>query len=277
MSSVIANLIILRKRVSTWILMGVWVLLGLTFAYLLPYLTLNGADSSTAQATLTTLLPENLIGSVLGGFPVFGGVIALMLGVLAIGSDYGWDTLKTTLSQRSGRLRLLTSKITAVGLGLFVYVMAIFVTGAIASYTIATLEGATASWPSALDLLQAFGAGWFLLVIWAFIGLGLAVLSRGTALAIGLGVLYALLIESLLTALAGQVSWLEGLVEYSLRANAYSIVTALGVPAESLTDNGPGAFFGPFVDTGQAFLVLCVYAGVFFLFSTTTFLRRDIA
>ncbi|HEX9848542.1 MAG TPA: ABC transporter permease subunit [Acidimicrobiia bacterium] len=277
MSSVIANLIILRKRVSTWILMGVWVLLGLTFAYLLPYLTLRGADSTTAQATLTTLLPENLIGSVLGGFPVFGGVIALMLGVLAIGSDYGWDTLKTTLSQRSGRLRLLTSKITAVGLGLFVYVLAIFATAAIASYTIATLEGATASWPSALDLLQAFGAGWFLLVIWAFIGLGLAVLSRGTALAIGLGVLYALLIESLLTALAGQVSWLEGLVEYSLRANAYSIVTALGVPATSLADNGPGSFSGPFVDTGQAFLVLCVYAGVFFLFSTTTFLRRDIA
>ena len=39
MNSIAAELLVLRKRASTWILMGVWVLLGIMFAYLLPYLT----------------------------------------------------------------------------------------------------------------------------------------------------------------------------------------------------------------------------------------------
>jgi ABC-2 type transport system permease protein len=275
MRSVRADLTVLGKRRSTWILLGLWVLLGMMFAFLLPYSAYRGGDSP--QEALSPLLPENLVTAVLGGFPVFGGVIALMLGVLAIGSDYGWETLKTVLSQSPGRLHLLISKLTATFLVLILFVLAIFVSGAIASYTIARLEGVPAIWPSLLSLAEASLAGWFLLAIWASIGVALAVLSRGTALAIGVGVLYALLIESLLSALAGQISWLASAVEYSIRANAYSIVAAIGVPAESFADNGPGGFFGPFVDLGQAIFVLCAYAGIFLLISATAFIRRDVA
>lgn len=276
MRSVLADLLVIRKRTSTWVLLGLWVLLGITFAYLLPYLAYRGGGAGVTPASVQLLLPENLIVAVLGGFPVFGGVLALMLGVLAIGSDYGWDTLKTVLSQRSGRLQLLFSKLTAVGVVLVVFALAMFITGAVSSSAIASLEGATITWPAPLDLAQAFVTGWFLLAVWGVIGVGLAILSRGTALAIGIGILYALLIESILTALANQVSWLAGTVKYSLRANAYSIVTAVGVPPESLADNGPGGFFGPFVDVGQATLVLSAYVTFFVLMSAVTFLRRDV-
>ena len=276
MGGIAAELLVLRKRTSTWILLGVWILLGMMFAYLLPYLTLRGGADGPTQPPLAALLPEGLTGQLLGGFPFFGGVIALMLGVLAIGSDYGWDTLKTLLMQRSGRLRVLSAKLVALAAGLVPFVLGIFAAGAIGSYAIARAEGAAIEWPSAWDLVRALAAGWLILAAWAALGVLLAALSRGTSLAIGLGILYTFVIEGLLAALAGEVSWLGSLVEYSLRANAYSLVTAFGVPTEALTDNGPGSFFGPFVDGGQATLVLGAFLAVFLSLSAFLVRRRDV-
>ena len=276
MGGTAAELLVLRKRTSTWILLGVWILLGMMFAYLLPYLTLSGGADGPTQTPLATLLPGRLTGQLLGGFPFFGGVIALMLGVLAIGSDYGWDTLKTLLMQRSGRLRVLAAKLVALAVGLMPFVLGIFAAGAVGSYAIARAEGAAIEWPSAWDLVRALAAGWLVLAAWAALGVLLAALSRGTSLAIGMGILYTFVIEGLLAALAGEVSWLGSLVEYSLRANAYSLVTAFGVPTEALTDNGPGSFFGPFVDGSQATLVLGGFLAVFLSFSAFLVRRRDV-
>lgn len=277
MSNVAAELLVLRKRASTWILMGIWVSLGLMFAHLLPYLTYRGVRRGTTRAPLEALLPERLADTLLAGFPFFGGVIALMLGVLVVGSDYGWDTLKTVFIQRSGRLRVFGAKVVALGLGLVPFVIAIFIAGGIASYFIATAESATVDWPSAWELTRAFGAGWLILATWAALGVLLASASRGTGLAIGLGILYSLVIEGLLTALASQVSWLESFVEYFLRANAYSLVVAIGVPTEALTDNGPGSFFGPFVGSGQAVLAMSAYALFFLTVSALLIRRRDVS
>lgn len=276
MRSIAAELLVLRKRASTWILMGVWVLLGIMFAYLLPYLTYRGGGGGVTPTPLSALLPGSLAENLLGGFPFFGGVIALMLGVLAIGSDYGWDTLKTLLIQGPGRLHVFGSKLAALAVTLVPFVLAIFIAGAVVSYLIAGAEDASGGWPSLWELVRALATGWFILAMWAAFGVLLAVLSRGTALAIGLGILYTLVIEGILSGLASQVSWLDPLVEYSLRANAYSLVTAIGVPTEALADNGPGGFFGPFVDGGQAIIVLGAYLAGFVLLSATIIRRRDV-
>ena len=181
MNNIAAELLVLRKRASTWILMGVWVLLGIMFAYLLPYLTYRGGAEAPTQTPLAALLPESLADNLLGGFPFFGGVIALMLGVLAIGSDYGWDTLKTLLTQRAGRLRMLSAKLGALAMGLVPFVMVIFIAGAAASYAVATVEGAAVEWPSVWELVRALAAGWLVLATWAALGVLLAVLSRNRA------------------------------------------------------------------------------------------------
>jgi ABC-2 type transport system permease protein len=277
MRSVGVELLVLRKRASTWILLGVWTLLGLLFSYLLPYLTYRGGIEGPRQSPLDALLPDRLADNLLGGFPFFGGVFALMLGVLAIGSEYGWDTLKTVLIQRPGRMRVLGAKLAALGVGLVPFVIVIFMAGAVASSLIAGAEGATIVWPSTWELIQAVAAGWFVLATWAALGVLLAVVSRGTALAIGLGILYALVIEGLLSALAGEVGWLDALVEYFLRANAYSLVVAIGVPTTALADNGPGSFFGPFVGAGQAISVMAVYAIFFLVLSAILIRRRDVS
>src|SRR6266508_5060176 len=101
----------MRKRVSTWILLGIWTLLALLFAYIAPYV--QYLNASTRQP-LSGLVPEHLVGTVMGGFPFFGGVFALQLGVLAVGSEYGWGTLKTLFTQRDRKSTRLNSSHVAI-------------------------------------------------------------------------------------------------------------------------------------------------------------------
>jgi ABC-2 type transport system permease protein len=273
-ASVSAELLLLRKRTSTWILLTIWTILALVFAYLVPYITyLNGSGSES----LADLLPQRLVGTLMGGFPFFGGVFALMLGVLALGSEYGWGTLKMLFTQRPGRLRVFGAKVLALAAVLVPFVLVVYAVGALASYGIAMREGAEVAWPSAWLLLRGLAAGWLILAVWAAFGVLLAVLSRGTALATGMGILYALVVEGLLSALASQVSLLDRLVEFFLRANAYSLVTRLGVSAGDVADNGPGSFSGPFVSGEQALLVLASYITAFLLLSGWLLHRRDVA
>jgi ABC-2 type transport system permease protein len=269
-----AELLVARKRMSTWILLAIWAILALVFAYVVPYATyLNGSSG----APLSDVLPGNMVGGVLGGFPFFGGVLALMLGVLTFGSEYGWGTLKTLFTQRPGRLDVFASKLVALGAVVAMFALVVFALAALASSVIALREGADLAFPSAVALVRGLAAGWLILAVWAAFGVMLAVLSRGTALAIGIGILYALVIEGLLSALATQVSVLDRLVEFFVRANGYSLVVALGVTSDDVRDNGPGSFRGPFVDGGQALLVFGVYGAVFLLLAGWLLRRRDVA
>jgi ABC-type transport system involved in multi-copper enzyme maturation permease subunit len=273
-SSVTAELLVLRKRTSTWILLGIWTTLALVFAYVVPYVTyLN----NPREQPLADVLPGQLVGELMGGFPFFGGVLALMLGVLTFGSEYGWGTLRTLFVQRPGRLNVFAAKLLALAVALVPFVLVVFAVGALVSSAIALREGVDIALPSAWLLLRGLAAGWLILAVWTALGVLLAVFSRGTALAVGIGILYALVIEGLLSALATQVSVVDRVVEFFLRANAYSLVTTLGVSADDVANNGPGSFSGPFVGGGQALLVLGVYAAVFLLVSGWLLRRRDVA
>lgn len=277
MSSFTAEWLVLRKRISTWVLLGLWVMLATMFAYLLPYLSLTGVGTPEFDTGLAPMLPASLADTILAGFPFYGGVLALILGVLAVGSDFGWDTVKTLFTQGPSRLRILGAKLGAVAATLLLFVVAGFATGAVASFLIATAQGASLALPSLADIAIAVAAGWLILIVWATLGMLLGIATRGTAMAIGIGVLYALVIEGLLSSIAGEVSWLEGTVKLFLRANGYSLVEAIGVPAATLGARGPGSYFGPFVDMGQAIGVLALYAAVFVAVSAVLIRRRDVA
>jgi ABC-2 type transport system permease protein len=267
-----AELLVLRKRAATWILLGIWTLLGIFFAYVVPY----ALDPEDATGGLRQFLPESLAGNLLEGFPFFGGVFALMLGVFAFGSDYGWDTLKTLFTQRPGRLRVFASKLAALAVVLVPFVLVLFAAGAVASYVIAQIESAPVDWPSAWLLLRAMAASWLILAVWAVLGVLLGVLTRGTSLAIGIGILYALVIEGLLSAFADSVDALEPLTQLFLRANGYSLAAALGASADSIGSSGPGAFGGPFVGGGQAVAVLAALGLGFVTLTGWLLRRRDI-
>jgi ABC-type transport system involved in multi-copper enzyme maturation permease subunit len=269
---VIAELLTLRKRAATWILLGIWTTLGVFFAYVVPY----ALDPADATGGIRQFLPESLAGTLIDGFPFFGGVFALMLGVFALGSEYGWDTLKALFTQRPGRLRVFAAKLAALAIVLLPFVLVLFAAGAAASLVIAQIEGAPADFPSPWLLLRAITAGWLILLPWAALGVLLGVLTRGTSLAIGVGILYALVIEGLLSAFANSVSVLEPLTQAFLRANGYSLAAALGASVDAIESNGPGSYTGPIVDSAQALAVLVASAAAFAGLAALVLRRRDV-
>ena len=104
-----------------WLVAVVWLVLGLVFGYLFPYLSYRGAPTgpaagagaASAEQVLAEALPANLVPTAIQGFPVFAGALALLLGVLSAGSEYGWGTWETILAQGPGRLAVLAGKLRA--------------------------------------------------------------------------------------------------------------------------------------------------------------------
>ncbi len=197
--------------------------------------------------------------------------------MLAVGSDYGWGTLKTLFTQGPGRARVFVAKLAAIALTLTAFVVLPFVVGTIGSLVVANLEGAAVDLPSFGLVVRGLLASWLILLAWGAFGVLLAVLSRGTSLAIGVGILYTLALEGLLSALAGSVSLLEPLVKVFVRTNAYSLIRPLGAMGAGSAGDGPGAFSGPFVSTTQALLVLALYVAVFGGIAGLSLRRRDVA
>ena len=157
------------------------------------------------------------------------------------------------------------------------FVLTLFAAGAVASYVIAQIEDAPAHWPSAWLLIRAMAAGWLILAAWAAVGVLLGVVTRGTSLAIGVGILYALVIEGLLSAFADTVSLLQPLTDVFLRANGYSLAAALGASVDSIESSGPGSYSGPLVNGLQGAAVLAVLIAGLVALTGLLLRRRDVA
>jgi ABC-2 type transport system permease protein len=272
-----AELLVLRKRTATWVLLAVSMIMSVIFTYAFPYASyLETTPSQRTQSDLLPLLPQSMVSSVLGGFPFYFGMFALILGVLHFGSEYGWGTFKTTFMQRSDRITVFVAKLGALVLTLSVFTVSVFVTGAVASLIIAGREGAAISWPSAFDFVRALGAGWLLLSLWAFLGVLLASLSRGIALAMGLGIVYGLVVEGLVTGFGSSIQLLHDVSEAFLRTNGYSLIAPLQITTNTGND-GPGFFSGPFVNEWHALIVIAGYLVLFAAASGLLLARRDVA
>jgi ABC-type transport system involved in multi-copper enzyme maturation permease subunit len=275
MGSFRAELLLLRKRGATWILLAVAIFQSLLFTYLLPYTSyLSEPAARRTAADLRALLPERAVSSLLGGFPFYFATLALILGAVELGSEYGWGTLKTTLMQQPSRLRLFLAKAAAIGVVLAVFAVSILAVGAGASYVVALRESAAVTWPPIWDVVRALGAGWLILTLWALFGSLLAILSRGTAVAIGLGIVYGLVVEGLVTGFGSSIRVLHDLAQGFLRTNGYSLIAPLRHGLAEV--EGPGAFSGPFVDPLQALLVITSYVIVLVGISALILRRRDV-
>ena len=263
----------LIRQPATWVLAGVWLALNQVFSYLVPYTSyLNSGDGRAAEQILAGTLPDNLIFNSIGGFPVFAGAISLILGALVVGNEYSWGTLKTVLTQRPGRLSLYLSKVTTLAVMIFGIVVATFALNALTSSVIASVEAQAISWPSLEDLIKGFAAGYLIAAMWCLLGAALAIMFRSLALPIGLGLVWALVIENLVRSVAAPLlDSFETLQKGLPGVNAGSLVAALS----GQSGDTPGVVAA--VDGTQATLVLIAYAAVFTLVAGFLLYRRDVA
>ena len=273
------ELLVLAKRPATWTLAVAFVLASVFFLYAQPYLLPGDASggATTSDLYLAEMLPAGLVGNVLVVFPFYGGILVLFLAAIAAGGEYGGGTLGTILTQRPARRKVFFGRLLALGVLLLLLTAAVFAVGAVSSLLIAWREGAPVDWPAAWNLALAVGAGWFVLAVWAGLGTFLAVVLRGAALAIGVGVVYALVSEGLITTYAGSSGALGAASKAILRSNAYSLVAPFG-GSTTIVGDGPGAVSASsLVAPGLAALILAAYAAVFVLAAALVFLWRDVA
>jgi ABC-2 type transport system permease protein len=275
MGSLRAELLILRKYPAYWVLLAITLAVTVLLGYVLPYVSYRSASAENRHPNdLADLLPGHVVASVLSALPFWFGMLALMLGVLMLGGEYGWGTLKSTLMQQPSRTRLLLAKLTAMGLALFLTLILVYLLAFACSVPIALIEGADKSAPPLWDVVRGLGAGCLILAAWAMLGAMLAVLSRETALATGVGIMYGLVLEGLISSFRQDIGLLDGLSRFFLRTNAYSLVRPLGATADQ--GGGPGGFSGPFVNAWQSLFVMVIYLAVFGAVTAVILRRRDV-
>jgi ABC-type transport system involved in multi-copper enzyme maturation permease subunit len=267
----------LHKRPAIRSIMVTWLALVLLLGYLLPYLVFKnpppgrvGARLASA-ALLPSLLPTNLVHWFVPTLSGLGGTLILILAALVGGSEFGWSTLTTILTQRPGRLSVFTGKLLAIAVLLVLFVVLGYVVAAIGSLVVALLQHATVTWPPAADLARSAGAMFLIFAAWTAFGLGLAILFRGTALAIGLGLAYALVIDRLVAAFSGISDIVKAVSQGLLGTNASALVDPFRASAIG-EGTGAGAIAGP----GQAAIVLSAYIVVFVVLASILLQRRDV-
>ncbi len=246
-----AELLRLRRWPAMWVLLGVWVALNVTFGYVFDWIAFRSGDGSVpgpgappgtpvGGALLPGLLPPAAPVALVQGMPVFGGALVLVLGALAVGSGFGWGTWKTVFTQGPGRGAVIGGTLTALAV---VVTGLVLVTAAVdlgASVLVATVEGQPVALPSAGDWAQAVGTGLLVLGTWAMAGVLVGVLTRSPALAVGLGLVWALVVETLLRGVGGVLDALTVVTDHLPGTAAGSLVGALSRAQGGAAQGTPG-------------------------------------
>ena len=279
--SFLAEILKLRKRPATWVLLGVTLALELLFGYLLPYSSWVTSDQNfqtqglDPQAVLTGTLPAELVPTSLGGFPVFAGALALILGALAAGSEYGWGTMQTALTQRPTRLAVYGGKLAALAAATLAVVLAVFAVNAVTAGLIATLESRPLDYPSLATLAEGVGSGWLIMGMWCGLGAVLGFAFRGVALPVGLGVVWVLGVENLVSAVADSLlTGLRPLRDLLPGVNAGSLVWSLAPGGGASGEPPPGVIDA--VSGGRAGIALATYVLGFAVAGALLARRRDV-
>jgi ABC-2 type transport system permease protein len=271
LGSYVAELLKFIRRPAVWVVVAVWIVLGFAFNEVFPYIAYRSATGpGAASRLLVPLLPQQLPGNAIVGDPLWGGALILVLGALCAGSEYGWGTLKTMLSLRPSRLTFYLAQVATLATAVAVLVVVGLVLALLASIVIANSAKVSLVGPSVAATVQAIGAGWLILFMWSLLGVCLAVVFRGLALSIGLGLVWILAIENLVRYTAPLIGAVAKADRFMPGADAGSLVAALGgVPA---SNTGVAAV----VNGSQAFIGVLLYAALFAIVGAVTLLRRDV-
>jgi ABC-2 type transport system permease protein len=275
-----AEILKLVRWPAMWTLGAVLLVLAQVFGYLIPYVGYRSGGGSgfaagqTAAQLLADVLPGRLVPNTLSGFPLFAGAIALIVGGLAAGSEYGWGTLKTILTQRPRRSAVLAGKLLAIVTVVLALVLAVFAINAFWSWVIATTEDRPADWPTVLGLARGVGAGWLILGMWSLLGAALGTLFRSTSLAVGLGLVWSRAVESLVRGFANLLGFLDAFQQGLPGTNAGSLVASLGAATLDQPGGTPGVT--AVVSGPQAAAVLIAYVVALVAIAGFTLGRQDV-
>ena len=208
---------------------------------------------------------ENAFNSIAG----LGALLIIILTASAVGSEYGWGTLRQMLIKGTGRERYLTSKLLGILIVVVIGILAALLAGFITSLVTTAIAGESINFDFLnLDfvgfMFSAFGALLLSLLVYFSLSTLFSVLLRSvtSGMVIGVVFIYAdMLIVSLLTYAN---NWWANLAPYTIGHN-------ISIISDLFTINGDSES-----SMLKAISILLVYCIVFLGISFYSFRRQDI-
>ncbi|MBB5913327.1 ABC-type transport system involved in multi-copper enzyme maturation permease subunit [Nocardia transvalensis] len=268
----------LRRWPAFWILLGTWILLNLTFAYLFNYLAYTSGDSTRMSngqprdVLMQLMLPAAVPEVFTQGMAMFGGALMLVLGALVIGSGYGWGSWKTVLTQGPSRIAVVGGSVAALAVVVVGLVCAAFVIDLGVAALIGTLQHQALALPSAGRSLAGILTGTAILGMWTLAGALIGAIARGPALAVGLGLVWVLVVENLLRGVASIFTPIGVITDHLPGTAAGSLAGAMRTAGGSAT---PGVL--DILSRPASALVLGIYIALFAAGTIALIRRRDMA
>jgi ABC-2 type transport system permease protein len=279
-----AELLKLRKRNMTWILLGILVGIMMLLHLLLfaiSRLTLPG----TTSGEVTNL--QNLLGLplalpfALSILASFGAVLAVILMASSTGNEYNWRTIRLALISAESRARFLAAKVISVAIIILIGMVAGLATGFIMSLITTAIGGNSFdfSFASGSYIWQQFTQFWrtfFVIFLFSLLGFVFAVLGRSAmpGIAVSIGILF---LEPIITGfmrLAG--GWVSSVPNYLFSANANAINALNQLPGRFGGGGGFGGLNVELPSVTHAFVVLGIYMLVFLAAGFYLFHKRDV-
>lgn len=268
----------LRKWPAFWIVLGTWIALNLVFAYLFNYLAYTSGGSSRMsngqprEVLLQLMLPAAVPEVFTQGMAMFGGALMLVLGALVVGSGYGWGSWKTVFTQGPSRRAVVGGTVVSLMSVVVGLVGAAFVVDTGVAAMIGAAEHRTPTLPTAAHTLLGLATGVVILGMWTLAGALIAAIARGPALAVGLGLVWVLVVENLLRGVASIFSPVRALTDHLPGTAAGSAAGAMRTVGGTAT---PGVL--DILSRPASFVVLAVYIAVFACGTVALMVRRDMA
>ncbi|MGW5141386.1 ABC transporter permease [Nocardia beijingensis] len=228
-----AEMLRLRKWPAFWIVLGTWILLNLTFAYLFNYLAYTSGESSRMsnglprEVLLQQMLPAAVPEVFTQGMAMFGGALMLILGALTVGSGYGWGTWKTVFTQGPSRVQAVAAVVVSLAAVVVALVCAAFVADIAVAALIAASQSQALTAPALDRSLLGILTGVAILGMWTLAGALIGAIARGPALAVGLGLVWVLVVENLLRGVAGIFAPIEVVTDHLPGTAAGSLAGAM--------------------------------------------------
>ncbi|MDQ3629189.1 MAG: ABC transporter permease subunit [Actinomycetota bacterium] len=269
-----AELLRLTRWRVTWLLGGLWLALNVTFVYLIPYLSYRTGsggeitDGQSPEQLLAEMMPATLAQSLTQGMPLFGGAIMLILGAMTVGGGYGWGTWKTVFVQSTSRTKAFLGTLVALAVVVVGTVVVTLVVDLGLAVLVAATESQPIDWPAVSDVATGIGAGILIFAMWTFAGVLLGTLARGPALAVGVGLVWAMALENLLAAASNLLDPLQPITDVLPGRTAGSLAGSFG------GGGTPGVL--TVIGGGTASVILVGYLLAFVVVSLTLVARRDV-
>lgn len=212
----------------------------------------RGGDRSAVN--ILVLYPDQFVNFIMGAAYPIGAAMAIVVGGIFAGSEFGWGTVKTMFIQRPGRLTVWTGRLVVFAAWMLMITLGMFVVGAVSSIVVAAFQDHATTLPAAVDVAKGIGTIWLVLFVNGSIGLALGTLIKQPAAALGIGITYVLAVELIAVRVIdlinnGAYKWVTELL---VNQNATALAQTFTSPAF-----GPAAT--PAVTAEHAVLVLAAW------------------